>query len=150
MYFCSFEIFFAASFFQDNSSESSQIIPGEFGEHLTGDQRPFLHTESPQIHVGASSLQFSPHSFSIGFRSGTGTAIADAWFCAQWSTFVLILMLVFWSLSCWKIQTWPFMRFLAEVVRFRFFLICWYLIESMMPYLNKMSRTSGRKLDPQH
>jgi len=51
----------------------------EFGEHLTRDQRPFLHTESLQIHVGASSLQFS----FIGFRSGTGMVMPEASFCAQ-------------------------------------------------------------------
>ncbi|CAM4636246.1 unnamed protein product [Leuciscus chuanchicus] len=33
----------------DNSSESSPIMPDEFGEHLTRDQRSFLHTESLQI-----------------------------------------------------------------------------------------------------
>ncbi len=38
----------------------------------------------------------------------------------------------FGLLSCWKIKTWPIIRFLTEAVRFWFF-ICWYLIESMMP-----------------
>jgi len=43
-------ILFATSYFQDNSPESSPIMPEAFGEHLTRDQRPFLHTESPKTH----------------------------------------------------------------------------------------------------
>jgi len=63
-------------------------MPDEFGEHLTRDQRPFIHTESLQIlQIPRSMLVFllfsSAHSFSIGFRSGTGMAVADAWLCAQ-------------------------------------------------------------------
>jgi len=73
---------------------------------LTGDQRPFLHTESLQILQIPRSMMLvlllfsSDHSFSIGLRSGTGMAIADAWFCAQWAIFALILMFVFGPLSC--------------------------------------------------
>ncbi len=53
----------ATSFSQNNSSEFSPIMPDEFGEHLTRDQRPFLHPESLQIfRYTASSLQFT-HSF---------------------------------------------------------------------------------------
>jgi len=83
----------------------------------------FLHTESLQIlQIPRSMLVLllfsSDHSFSIGFRSGTGMAIADASFCDQWPIFVLILMFVFGSLSCWKIQTWPVIRFLAQAVWF--------------------------------
>jgi len=58
-------------------------MPDEF-EHLTRDQRPFLHRESLQIPKSTLVLLLfsSAHSSSIGFRSGTGMAIADAWFCA--------------------------------------------------------------------
>ncbi len=47
-------------------------------EHLTRDQRPFLHPESLQIfRFTASSLQFT-HSSSTGFRSeNTGHEIRD-------------------------------------------------------------------------
>jgi len=86
----------------------------------------FLHIQIPRSML---ALLFSPlHSFSIGFRFGTGMAIADVWFCAQWPIFVLILIFVFGSLSCWKIQTWPFIRFLAQAVRFRFFQDLWQKI----------------------
>ncbi len=55
----------ATSFSQGNSSEFSPIMPEEFGEHLIRDQRPFSsYRISPdpsdsQLHVGASSLQFT-------------------------------------------------------------------------------------------
>jgi len=51
--------FFATSLFQDNSSEFSPIMPDDFGEHLTRDQRPFLHTESLQIFQIHRSMLFS-------------------------------------------------------------------------------------------
>ncbi len=113
----------ATSFSQDNSSEFSPIMPEEFGEHLTRDQRPFLHTESLQIlQIHSSMLVLllfsSPHSFSTGFRSETG---AEAWFCAQWPIFVLFLRFVFGLLSGWKIQTRPNIRFLTESVTYWFF-----------------------------
>jgi len=44
----------------------------------------------------------STHTFSIGFRSGTGMAIADAWFCAQWHIFVLLEDP---NMACYKISS---------------------------------------------
>jgi len=49
-------------------------MPDEFGEHLTRDQRPFLHTESLQIlQISSSMLMLlhfsSPYSFYIWFIS---------------------------------------------------------------------------------
>ncbi len=55
----------ATSFYRDNSSKFSPIMPEEFGEHLTRDQRPFSSSRiSPdpsdsQLHVSSSSLQFT-------------------------------------------------------------------------------------------
>ncbi len=51
-----YSILFGTSIYQFNSSTFSPIIPDEVREHLTRDQRPFLHPESLQI------LQI--HSFS--------------------------------------------------------------------------------------
>jgi len=52
------------------------------------------------------------------------------------------------SLSWWKIQPWPFIRFLAEGVRFRlFYLFIFDRIRDAM-YLNKKSRTSNWKNMP--
>ncbi len=84
-----------------------------------------------------------------GSGQRTGMAKAEDWFCAQWPIFVLFLRFVFGILYGWKIQTWPIIIFLKESVTYLFF-ICWYLIESMMPCLNKMSRTSSRNIGQQH
>ncbi len=55
-----YSILFETSICRFNSSEFSPIIPDEFREHLTRDQRPFLHPESLQIfRFTASSLQFT-------------------------------------------------------------------------------------------
>ncbi len=101
-------------------------------------------TPDLQIHSFFSSV----HSCSTGFRSEEWMVIAEAWFCAQWSIFVLFLRFVFGLLYGWKIQTWPIIWFITESVPY-WFCICWYLIESMM-CLNKMSRTSSRNIGPQH
>ncbi len=102
-------------------------------EHLTRDQRPFLHPESLQtlqIHSFFSSVHLT-HLLQ-GSDQRTGTARAEAWFCAQWPIFGLFLRFVFGLLYSWKIQTWSIIRFLTESVTCWFY-ICWYLIESMMP-----------------
>ncbi len=63
--------------------------------------------------------------FLKGSGQGTETAIAEAWFCAQWPIFVLFLRFVFGLLDGWKIQTWPIRRFLTESITCWFF-ICWF------------------------
>ncbi len=96
---------------QGNSSEFSPIMSEEFGEHLTRDQRPFLHTESLQILQIHSSMTVlllfsSPHSFSVGFRSrGTETAMVKIHFVL--SDHFCVYFVCFGLLSCWKIKTWP-------------------------------------------
>ncbi len=66
-----YSILFETSICQFNSSKFSPIMPDEFREHMTRDQRPFLHPESLQIHSSMTVLLLfsSPHSFSTGFRS---------------------------------------------------------------------------------
>ncbi len=76
------------------------IMPGEFREHLTRDQRPFLHPESLQIlqihrsitvlllfssltHILQGPGQRTHLLQGSGQRTGTAM-IAEAWFCAQW------------------------------------------------------------------
>ncbi len=132
-----YSILFETSICQFNSSKCSPIMPDEVREHLTRDQRPFLHQNlSRSFRFTAPWRCFfsSVHltHFLQGSGQRTGMAIAEAWFCAQWPIFVLFLRFVFGLLYGWKIQTWPIIRFLTESVTFWFF-ICWYLIESMMP-----------------
>ncbi len=69
-----YSILFETSICQFNSSTFSLIMRDEVREHLTRDQRPFLHPESLQtlyIHSSMTVLLLfsSPHSFSTGFRS---------------------------------------------------------------------------------
>ncbi len=54
-----YSILFETSICQFNSSEFSPIMPDEVREHLTRDQRPFLHPESLQI------LQIHPEPLQI-------------------------------------------------------------------------------------
>ncbi len=66
-----YSILFETSICQFNISKCSPIMPDEVRKHLTKYQRPFLHSESFQIHSSMTVLLLfsSPHSFSIGFRS---------------------------------------------------------------------------------
>ncbi len=69
-----YSILFETFICQFNSSKFSPIMPDEVREHLTRDQRPFLHPESLQVLQIHSSMTVlllfsSPHSFSTGFRS---------------------------------------------------------------------------------
>ncbi len=134
-----YSILFETSICQFNSSKFSPIMPDEVREHLTRDQRWFLHPESLQILQIHSSvtvlLLFSSlHSFSTGFRSEDWNDHSRSLICAQWHIFVLFLRFVFELLYGWKIQTWPIIRFLTEKFSVTYwFFICWYLIESIMP-----------------
>ncbi len=74
----------------------------------------------------------SPHSFSVGFRSEDRDSNGKRFILCSVTHFCVYFDVCFGLLSCWKIKTWPIIRFLTEAVRFWFF-ICWYLIESMMP-----------------
>ncbi len=117
-----YSIIFETSICQFNSSKFSPIMPDEFREHLTRDQRPFLHPESLQIlqihsSMTDSSLQFTSLIFYRVQVRGLEWP-AEAWFCAQIPIFVLFLRFVFGLLSGWKIQTWPIIRFLTESVTY--------------------------------
>ncbi len=97
-----------------------------------------------QLHV-VLLLFSSPHSFSTGFRSEDGIAIAEAWFLCSVTHFCVVFEFVFGLLSGWKIQTWPIIRFLAGSVTYWFFIcLVFDRIHDAM-CLNKMFRTSSRK-----
>ncbi len=122
-------------------------------EHLTRDQRPFLHPESLQIlqiHRSMtvlllfSSLMFySVQVRGLEWPYKLGFGISDPFLCC-------FLWLVFGLFSGWKIQTWPIIRFLTESVTYRFlYLLVFDRIHDAM-CLNKMSSTSSRNIGPQH
>ncbi len=116
-----YSILFETFICQFNSSDFSPIMTDEVNEHLTRDQRPFLHPESLQTLQMHSSMCFSSvHLTHVlqGSGQSTGMAIAEAWFCAQWPIVVLFLRFVFVLLYGWKIQTWPIIRFLTESVTY--------------------------------
>ena len=146
-----YAMLFATSFCQDNSSESSPIMPDEFGEHLTRDQRPFLHTESLQILQIPSSmlvvLLFSSlHSFSLGFRSGNWDGHGRSFILCSETHFCVGFDVCFGSLSWWKTHYWISSRSGQVLI---FYLLVFDRIHDTM-YLNKMSTTSSRKIGPQH
>ncbi len=131
-----YSILFKTSICQFNSSTFSFIMPDEVREHLTRDQRPFLHPESLQILQIHSSMTVlllfsSPHSFSTGFRSEDWNGHSSSLVLCSVTHFCVVLRFVCGLLYDWKIQTWPIIRFLTESVTYWFF-ICWYLIESVL------------------
>ncbi len=67
-----YSILFETSIWQFNSYTFSPIMPDKLREHLTRDQRPFLHPESLQtLYIPRSMMVLllfsSLHSFSTGF-----------------------------------------------------------------------------------
>ncbi len=137
------------SFSLGNSSRFSPIMPEEFWEHLTRDQRPFSsYIISPDPLDSSSMLVLlfsSPHSFSVGFRSEDWDSHGKRFILCSVTIFVFILMFV---LDCCPggRSKCPTIRFLTEAVRFHFF-ICWYLIESIMPCIS--TRCSGPRAEKQ-
>ncbi len=129
-----YSIMFETSICQFNGSKCSPIMPDEVGEHLTRDQRPFLHPESLQILQIHSSMMVlllfsSPHSFSTGFRSEDWELVfcPVTHFCVVFEVWVwIIVRLEDPNMACYKISN----RFSHLLI-----IICWYLIESMMPYV---------------
>ncbi len=117
-------------------------MPDEVREHMTRDQRPFLHPESLQTLYIPSSMTVlllfsSPHSFSTGFRSEQklGFVLSDPLLCC-----FLGLCLDYCTVG----------RFLTESVTYWFFyLLVFDRIHDAM-CLNQMSRTSSRNIGPQH
>ncbi len=102
-----------------------------------------------QLHVGASSLQFTPIIFYRVQVRGLGRPWQKFFFCSV-TRFCVDFDVCFGLLSWLKIQPRPMIRFLTEAVGFRiFYLLVFDGIHDTM-YLNKISRTSGRKTGPQH
>ncbi len=147
-----YSVLFETSICQFNSSKFSPIMPDEVREHLTRDQRPFLHPESLQILQIHSSMTVlllfsSPHLFSTGFRSEDWNGHSRSLVLCSVTHFVLFLRFVFGLLSGCKIQTWPISNRVSHLLIF--YLLVFDRIHDAM-HLNKMSRTSSRNIGPQH
>ncbi len=133
----------------------SPIMPEEFGEHLIRDQRPFLHPESLQIlQIHSSMLVLllfsSPHSFSIGFRSEDGNGHSRSLVLCSVTHFVLFLRFEFGLLSGLEDPNMAHYKISNRVSHLLiFYMLVFNRIHDAM-CLNKMSRTSSRKIGPQH
>ncbi len=112
-------------------------MPDEVREHLTRDQRPFLHPESLQILQIPSSMTVlslfgSPHSFSIGCRSGNWNGHSRSLVLCPVTHFCVVFKVCFWIIVRLEDTNMAHYKISNSQVTFRFF-ICWYLIESVMP-----------------
>ncbi len=150
-----YSILFETSICQFNSSKCSPIMPDEVREHLTRDQRPFLHPESLQIlqihrSITVLLLFSSPHSFSTGFRS------------EDWNGHSRILVLCSVTHICvvFEVCVWIIVQFEdPNMVHYEisngishsliFYLLVFDKIYDAM-CLNKMSRTTSRNIGPQY
>ncbi len=127
----------------------------EVREHLTRDQRPFLHPESLQtlyIHSSMTVLLLfsSPHSFSTGFRSEDWNDHSRSLVLCSVTHFCVVFEVCVWIIV-WLED--PNMAHNKISNRFShllmFYLLVFDRIHDAMS-LNKMSRTSSRNIGPQH
>ncbi len=141
--------------FSFNSSQFSPIMPDEVREHLTRDQRPFLHTESLQILQIPSSMLVlllcsSPHSFSIGFRSEDWNGHSRNLVLCSVTHFCVVFEVCVWIIVRLEDTSMAHYKISNRVSHFLiFYLLVFDRIHDAM-CLNKMSRTSSRNIGPQH
>ncbi len=125
-----YSILFETSICQFNSSKCSPIMSDEVKEHLTRDQRPFLHPESLQtlqIHSYMLVLLLfsSSHSFSTVFGSEDWNGQSRSLVLCTVTHFCVVFVVCVWIIVWLEDgQTWPIIRFLTESVTYRF-CICW-------------------------
>ncbi len=78
------------------------IMPDEVREHLTRDQRPFLHPESLQILQIPSSMLVllfsSPHSSSTGFRSEDWNSHSKSLVLCSVTHFCVVFEVCVWNI----------------------------------------------------
>ncbi len=127
----------------------------EFGEHLIRDQRPFLHTESLQILQIHSSMTVlllfsSPHSFSTGFRSEDGNSHSRSLVLCSVTHFCVVFEVCVWIIVRLEDPNMAHYKISSRVSHLLiFYLLVFVRIHDAM-CLNKMFRTSSRKIGPQH
>ncbi len=127
-----YSILFETSICQFNSSKCSPIMPDEVREHLTRDQRPFLHSCS----TGFRSEDWTGHSRSLVLYSVTH-------FCVVFEVCVwIIFRLENPNMAHYKISN----RVSHLLI---FYLLVFDRIHDAM-CLNKMSRTSSRNIGQKH
>ncbi len=132
-----YSILFETSICQFNSSQSSPLKPDEVREHLTRDQRPFLHPESLQILQIPSSMMVlllfsSPHSFSTGFRSEDWNGQSRSLVLCSVTNVCVVFEVCVWIIVRLEDPNMAHYKISYRVSPLLIF-ICWYLMESMMP-----------------
>ncbi len=146
---------FETSICQFNSSKFSPIMPDEVREHLTRDQRPFLHPESLQILQIHSSMTVlllfsSPHSFSTGFRSEDWNGHSRSLVLCPVTHFCVVFEVCVWIIVLLEDPNMAHYKISNGVSHLLiFYLLVYDRIHDAM-YLNKMSRTSSINIGPQH
>ncbi len=126
-------------------------MPDEVREHLTRDQRPFLHPESLQtlqIHSSMTVLPLfrSPHSSSTGFRSEDWKGHSRSLVLCSVTHFCVVFEVCIWIIV--RLED-PNMAHYKSSNRVSHLLIFYLLVFDRIHdamYLNKMSRTSSRNI----
>ncbi len=150
-----YSVLFETSICQFNSSKFSPIMPDEVREHLTRDQRPFLHPESLQILQIHSSMTVvllfsSPHSFSIGFRSEDWNDHSRSLVLCSVTHFGVVFEVCVWIIVQLEDPNMAHYKISNRVSHLLiFYVLVFDRIHDAM-CLNKMSRTSSRNIGPQH
>ncbi len=150
-----YSILFETSICQFNNSKFSPIMPDKVREHLTRDQRPFLHPESLQILQIPSSMTVlllfsSPHSFSTGFRSEDWNGHSRSLVLCSVTHFCVVFEVCVWIIVRLEDPNMAHYKISNRVSHLLiFYLLVFDRIHDAM-YLNKMSRTSSRNIGPQH
>ncbi len=109
-------------------------MPDEFGEHLTRDQRPFLHTGSLQtLQIHSSMLILFPLQFSIGFRSGNWVSHGRTFILCSVTHFCVNSDGPFGSLFCRKIQPRLIIRLSDPKTQLFSAIIQQWSLESLLP-----------------
>ncbi len=172
-----YSILFETSICQFNSSEFSPIMPDEVREHLTRDQRPFLHPEPLQIlQIHPEPLQIHPESLQIlqihpeplqilqihsffssvhlthvlqGSGQRTGMASRSLVLCSV-THFCVVFEVCVWIIVRLEDPNTAHYKISNRVSHLLIlYLLVFDRIHDAM-CLDKMSRTSSRNIGPQH
>ncbi len=130
-------------------------MPDEVREHLTRDQRPFLHPESLQTLQIHSSMMVrllfsSLHSFSTGFRSEDWNGQSRSLVLCSVTHFCVVFEVCVWIIVRLEDPNMAHYTISNRVSHLLiFYLLVFDIIHDAM-CLNKMSRSSSRNIGPQH
>ncbi len=150
-----YSILFETSICQFNSSKFSPLMLDEVREHLTRDQKPFLHPEPLQIlQIHSSMAVFllfsSPHSFSTVFRSEDWNSHSRSLVLCSVTHFCVVFEVCVWIIVQLEDPNMAYYKISIRVSHlFIFYRLVFDIIHDAM-CLNKMSRTSSRNIGQQH